>query len=322
MTKPYITELDPASPQLPSCPGGVETLNLSSSEAELDIEGGLVPRRYRNYSLHRGQYCAHWDPRGHLMALICNPCSNTEVRTVEDCLVWVLSLLFVFQLVCIDLCCPHGEAFLANPDYDYTDYTQPAFTCQPELEAGTFRHEVKDNQTEEVVEWEESRHYLLRARAGGFQCPPRFAGHTWVPEYLGNFTVLTSGALRGSELPADSGGETQYWAAGEFCMVKRTPEDYPDLEMEDTQDELSLTFMHCLGREEPTATELFANTFQPVALAISTVFMILTLIVFIIIPKLRESLAGKITLGFISNLILCYIALTDTKESSQIIRLY
>ena len=141
---------------------------------------------------------------------------------------------------------------------------------------------------------------------------------------MGNFTIVSDGSLRGSELPADdSGGTTQYWAAGEFCMVKRTPDDYPDLEMEteDTEDELSLTFMHCLDREEQTSLEIFINTFQPVALAISTVFMILTLIAFIIHPKLRESLAGKITVGFISNLVLCYIALTDTKGSYQLIRL-
>ena len=224
------------------------------------------------------------------------------------------------QVVCIDLCCPHGEAYLANPDYDYTDYTQPPFTCQQEEEAGTFRPEVKDIQTEEVVEWEESRHYLLRARAGGFQCPPQFAGHSWVPEFVGNFTIVSNGSLRGSELPPESGGTTQYWAAGEFCMVKRTPEDYPDLETEDTQEELSLTFMHCLDREEQTPPEIFNNTFQPVALAISSVFMILTLIVFVIHPKLRESLAGKITVGFISNLVVCYIALTDTKGGYQLIR--
>ena len=48
------------------------------------------------------------------------------------------------QVVCIDLCCPHGEAFLANPDFDYTDYTKPAFTCQQEQQAGTFRPEVRD----------------------------------------------------------------------------------------------------------------------------------------------------------------------------------
>ena len=76
-------------------------------------------------------------------------------------------------------------------------------------------------------------------------------------------------------------------------MVKRISSDYPDLE--DSEDEFSLTFMHCLGREEPLPGEKFNNTFQPVALAISTVFMILVLIVFILHAKLRESLSGKIT---------------------------
>ena len=66
---------------------------------------------------------------------------------------------------------------------------------------------MKDLETEEVLEWEESRHYLLRARSGGFQCPPQFAGHSWVPEFLGNFTIVSNGSLRGSELPPDTGPE-------------------------------------------------------------------------------------------------------------------
>ena len=49
-------------------------------------------------------------------------------------------------------------------------------------------------------------------------------------------------------------------------------------------------------------------------MAISIVFMILVLLVFLLLPQLRESLAGKMRVGFITNLVLCYCALTDTKE--------
>ena len=73
-------ELDPSSPQLPSCPGALESFNLSSSEARLDSEGSLVTRSYRNFSRPLGQFCAHWDSGGHLLAVICSPCSDTEVR--------------------------------------------------------------------------------------------------------------------------------------------------------------------------------------------------------------------------------------------------
>ena len=73
-----------------------------------------------------------------------------------------------------------------------------------------------------------------------------------------------------------------------------------------------LSFMHCLGEEEPTSQENFIKVFQPTALCISTVFMILILIAYIVLSKLRESLVGKITMGFLTNLILCYTVITDS----------
>ena len=48
-------------------------------------------------------------------------------------------------------------------------------------------------------------------------------------------------------------------------MIKRAPADYPDLgevQEDSEEDELSLTFMHCLGGEEPLPRENFVNTFQ------------------------------------------------------------
>ena len=60
----------------------METLNLSTGEASLDSEGVLVTKRYRNFRQELGEYCVHWDNSGHLMALICNPCSNPQVSVV------------------------------------------------------------------------------------------------------------------------------------------------------------------------------------------------------------------------------------------------
>ena len=50
--------------------------------------------------------------------------------------------------------------------------------------------------------------------------------------------------------------------------------------------------------------------------------MLLTLLVFLLHPELRQSLAGKIKVGFLSNLALCYIALTDTKAGEAFFRLH
>ena len=75
---------------------------------------------------------------------------------------------------------------------------------------------------------------------------------------------------------------------------------------------LRLSFMHCIPETPPPPEETFINIFRPIALAISTVFMIIILIVYIVIAKLRESLVGKITMGFLSNLIICYSLITDS----------
>jgi len=101
-------------------------------------------------------------------------------------------------------------------------------------------------------------------------------------------------------------------------MILGSPPDYDDPDEDSSEDSslpdlgIKLTFMHCLGNEEPSWEENFINIFQPTALCISTVFMIIILIVYILHAKLRESLVGKITMGFLTNLILCYIVITDS----------
>ena len=53
----------------------------------------------------------------------------------------------------------------------------------------------------------------------------------------------------------------------------------------------------------------FTGVFYPIAIFISCFFIFLTLIVFAILPELRQNVFGKITVGFLFNVFVCYFFL-------------
>ena len=57
------------------------------------------------------------------------------------------------------------------------------------------------------------------------------------------------------------------------------------------------------------AAEKFSGVLYPAAVFISCFFILLTLIVFALIRDLRKNLFGKITVGFLVNVFLCYLVL-------------
>ena len=68
---------------------------------------------------------------------------------------------------CISLCCPHGEIFIANPHYDYSDLDsdQSPYICTA-VEGDnkpSFTPEVRDIKSNVILDWEEASHYLLIA---------------------------------------------------------------------------------------------------------------------------------------------------------------
>ena len=114
------------------------------------------------------------------------------------------------QRHCINLCCPHGQAFLPNADYDYNDYDSPSYVCV-KIKGGLEYHpEVWHEEEERILEWEKNKDYLLVApgvggteanATVGFKCPKEFGGVSWAPEDMGDFTIISDGSLRGSNLP-------------------------------------------------------------------------------------------------------------------------
>ena len=113
------------------------------------------------------------------------------------------------QRHCINLCCPHGQAFLPNADYDYNDYDSPSYVCV-KIKGGLEYHpEVWHEEDKRILEWEKNKDYLLVAPGVtgteangtlGFQCPKEFGGVSWAPEDIGDFRIVSDGSLKGSNL--------------------------------------------------------------------------------------------------------------------------
>ena len=76
--------------------------------------------------------------------------------------------------------------------------------------------------------------------------------------------------------------------------------------------DFDFTFMTCHD-EGQSWCERFTSTSHTVLLSLSTIFLIITLLVYVCEDTLRRTnpLFSKITIGFISNLIICFIVLID-----------
>jgi hypothetical protein len=78
----------------------------------------------------------------------------------------------------------------------------------------------------------------------------------------------------------------------------------------------------CLRFTSSLAFQDFTFVFYPVALAISSLFLLATLLVYIINPDLHRPLFGKITLGFVVNNLIAYICIISIYLPESLIPLH
>ena len=176
---------------------------------------------------------------------------------------------------------------------------------------------------------EARRHYVLVGHSPAFDCGPDYNGRTFVEEEAATFHLLTNGSLRGS-FPGQNVSRVQVWERAQYCLLigavpdfsytysdygantsAATYSDYSDYSEGGTFP-IRQTFMNCLEHEKLTWEQQFNAVFHPTALSISIVFLVLILVVYILDSHLRESFMGKMTVGFISNLICCFVCITDS----------
>ena len=99
-------------------------------------------------------------------------------------------------------------------------------------------------------------------------------------------------------------------------MIHADPPEY-DTEQ---SNQMQLTYMTCLP-EETNWGDQFNNVFRPLSKIIPTICLLLTLIVYLVEPSLRNCLIGKITIALIFNNVISLIIATNNylmeADSSQ-----
>ena len=293
-----LSDEDPALPS--SCEPEIFHLNTNN----ITEDGHLVSTKYGDTII--SDVCVAATEEGDVIALGCSPCSSGP---------------------CINLCCPHGEALINNVQFDPEDYSSSPFVCgvpDHHQRSQLLQHytglDIKDVQTNRMIQWEKDHHYSLVSPDHHFLCPPGYKESVLVPESVGDFSVLSNGSLSGSFREGNQ-SKLEFWPLDQYCLViGAIPEVTDDYNYEDYYDEdylaqdhpLRKTFMHCIPEEEISSEDSFTRTFHPVALSISVIFLILILIVYVYDDSLRGSMTGKMTLGFIINIICCYICIIDS----------
>ena len=70
-----------------------------------------------------------------------------------------------------------------------------------------------------------------------------------------------------------------------------------------------MTFRFCYKEEIQKEGKAFTFIFYPAAILVSALFLLLTLLAYVIDPDLHKPLFGKITLGFVFNNLIAYLCL-------------
>ena len=226
------------------------------------------------------------------------------------------------QIPCIQMCCPHGEAFI-SPDPQEPEQKECKRPGIQQRYSPIFHDESESEITGRIGK-EDYR--LIAPKEGQFECPERstkidfesiqplsfFADHT-------GFKTYTDGSLRGIMIDEYDENATEHvvqYKSQEFCVVQTDL----DPESEDflSPDKLEFQLYVCknpAGMAPMTSDghidcEAKMIPVQSSTLMISIVFLLITLIIYLIEPSLKKrNLLCKITISLIVNMTATFIAI-------------
>ena len=226
------------------------------------------------------------------------------------------------------MCCPHGQAFKDNLK---CGNVEGGLNYDPKL--------WDNNEKVFLNNWKKDEHFLLvgpkysledRNESIPFQCPKdpdNLDNEMTFNEDNGYFRILMNGKLEEKEDIESwiyenntSQKDSKIWSSDSFCVIYTNSDyfyyDYGE-EVDTTEDPYSgfnYMFMTCHA-ETLSWCEKFTSTFQISCFTTSTIFLIVTLLVYMCEDSLRRTnpLFSKLTIAFILNLIICFIVLIDNQ---------
>ena len=239
-----------------------------------------------------------------LDALLCLFHSPFFLRYLGD---WYRNGYFLLQdHPCIDLCCPHGEAYVESESDEVCGRRIP----NGEEDKWTKHLRVSGSDGDEI----------LRAQnETEFKCPK---GQTieWphhYPEYENesrSYEIQSDGSLIGTKVTltdlnsSESRIGNAVWRNGEYCVAyadgkPTTSTDYDDYDFDNV---FQVVFGLCSRlTEEPGES----STFHVFALSTSVLFLILTIIIYLWFQDFQlKNLNSRIYMALLVNLTISYIA--------------
>eukprot|EP00092_Neocalanus_flemingeri_P025427 GFUD01027567.1.p1 GENE.GFUD01027567.1~~GFUD01027567.1.p1 ORF type:complete len:696 (+),score=127.09 GFUD01027567.1:159-2090(+) len=323
--------------RLPNCKAEYEVHSLGSGDTQqspsyswVGKNGALVTTKYGE-GFEISNFCVDIDIKsGGTVAVTCDACKE--------------------KIQCVNLCCPHGYAFIRNPDYEDYDYDKPFMICSP---VKGVAYEPKFWKGGAIATFHRNKDYLLigpevhtepSINPQLFECPSHgnFIGATFVPDDLGDFRLLTTGRLEGANLPV-----LQHAPAGRMSKTKPnrktawtwvvqtvrrfarqinfepvtetitwTRAEFCMIhadppEYDDTEPTYQMKLTFMTCLAEETSWgDQFNKVFTPLSKIIPIVCLLFTVIVYMVEPSLRNCLIGKITIALILNNIISFIIAT------------
>eukprot|EP00090_Calanus_glacialis_P002050 TRINITY_DN11541_c0_g1_i1.p1 TRINITY_DN11541_c0_g1~~TRINITY_DN11541_c0_g1_i1.p1 ORF type:complete len:543 (+),score=121.00 TRINITY_DN11541_c0_g1_i1:168-1796(+) len=303
------TDIELDGPRKPECEAGLEHQKLSKQNL-LTAGGGALSYKYKE-PFNKDDVCfdilEEENGEQDVVFLHCDPCSN---RT------------------CVNLCCPHGHAFKD----DLEDDVEKEHRCDPEPGIQK-RCQVHDDEEllwgEEVwaegaaVTKEKRKDIVFVSSKESFKCAGK---KSLVPaEFLfgpQDMRLQADGPLHVLlEDVEQNKTDKMEFPASEFCLaftdIPEYEDYYDEYEQNTSSPETSTTIPERIIRPlysvcyevEAEKGEYFTGIFYPAAIFISCIFILFTIIIYVVLHDLRSNLFGKITLGFLCNVFVCYLFL-------------
>jgi len=207
----------------------------------------------------------------------------------------LLIMTFYGLVTPVKLCCPSGQAYML---------TGQNISKRREASSGPERACL---ETEDIPETNDIP--IPNNQEFRFTCKD---GKSLVPIeiFFGplNVTITQNGSLTFEvEDPVENKNVTYEYAEDQFCL------SYTDIMMDyydedDSEGHLSAMYTVCYKEEEERG-RIFTGVFYPTAIFISSVFIFITIVVYLYSIDIRSKLFGKITICFLLNVFVCYIFL-------------
>jgi len=195
----------------------------------------------------------------------------------------------------INLCCPENQAHMKT-EIDGVLVR----ACTPYVETDMKLKEIVSNMTSDLEELNTTVFNIPSSSDGIYKCP--VSGFSLSPLDFLIPGISDKRITQNGSLQVEMMNSTFNFDKEEICVA------FTDAFSDGTKEEpkLSAAYFVCYNSNPTVEGEEFSSAFYPLSVFISSSFVLLTVIIYVIIKDLRKNIFGKLTLGFLINVFIAY----------------